>query len=170
MLLGSFNYYKATNEGRKLLGEFNNRIWSSSLGVAFGAHIVTASYQGNNGNNDFDYLRQADSIYLNNSIQYSDFNSPKEQSWMLCYDLNMAEYGIPGLTFMTRYVRDWAPITATRTRCTCARTIRCFADRSDPLGARRRSPLRCTDRLIQGSLTAGASGHYAGDCFRSRLG
>jgi len=107
VLLGSFNYYKATDEGRKLLGEFNNSIWSSSLGVAFGAHTVTASYQRNNGNNDFDYLRQADSIYLNNSIQYSDFNSPKEQSWMLRYDLNMAGYGIPGLTFMTRYARGW---------------------------------------------------------------
>ncbi|MDH1539482.1 OprD family porin [Stutzerimonas stutzeri] len=106
-LLGSFNYYKAIDEGRELLGEFNNNIWSSSLGVAFGAHTVTASYQRNNGNNDFDYLRQADSIYLNNSIQYSDFNSPKEQSWMLRYDLNMAGYGIPGLTFMTRYARGW---------------------------------------------------------------
>ncbi|CAM5472593.1 Outer membrane porin, OprD family OS=Stutzerimonas stutzeri OX=316 GN=CXK95_17730 PE=3 SV=1 [Stutzerimonas stutzeri] len=60
-LLASFNYYKATDEGRELLGEFNNNIWSSSLGVAFGAHTVTASYQRNNGNNDFDYLRQADS-------------------------------------------------------------------------------------------------------------
>ena len=106
-LLGSFNYYKATDEGRELLGEFNNDIWSTSFGVAFGAHTVTASYQRNNGNDDFDYLRQADSIYLNNSIQYSDFNSPKEQSWMLRYDLSMASYGIPGLSFMTRYARGW---------------------------------------------------------------
>jgi len=106
-VLGGFNYYKATNEGRDLLGEFNNNIWSSSLGVVFGAHAVTASYQQNNGNNDFDYLRQADSIYLNNSIQYSDFNSPKEQSLMLRYDLDMADYGIPGLTFMTRYASGW---------------------------------------------------------------
>ncbi|MFV0456730.1 MAG: OprD family porin [Pseudomonas sp.] len=106
-LLGSFNYYKATDEGRKLLGDFNNNIWSSSLGIAFGAHTVTASYQRNNGNNDFDYLRQSDSIYLNNSIQYSDFNSPKEQSWMLRYDLDMETYGFPGLTFMTRYASGW---------------------------------------------------------------
>jgi len=106
-VLGGFNYYKATDDGRELLGKFNNNIWSSSVGVALGAHTVTASYQRNNGNNDFDYLRQADSIYLNNSIQYSDFNSPKEQSWMLRYDLNMAGYGIPGLTFMTRYAHGW---------------------------------------------------------------
>ena len=26
---------------------------------------------------------------------------------MLRYDLNMAGYGIPGLTFMTRYARGW---------------------------------------------------------------
>ena len=105
------------------MGELNNNIWSSSLGVAFGAHTVTASYQRNNGNNDFDYLRQADSIYLNNSIQYSDFNSPKEQSWMLRYDLNMAEYGIPGLTFMTRYPRGWGADYSNANEVTCAKTI-----------------------------------------------
>jgi hypothetical protein len=45
----------------------------------------------------------SDSIFLNNSIQYSDFNSPKERSWMLTYNLDMQAFGIPGLSFMTRY-------------------------------------------------------------------
>jgi len=53
--------------------------------------------------NDFDYLRQSNSIFLDNSIQYSDFNSPKERSWMVRYDLNMQPLGVPGLSFMTRY-------------------------------------------------------------------
>src|SRR3990167_2554148 len=66
-------------------------------------HSVSLSHQRNNGDDDFDYLRQSDSIFLDNSIQYSDFNSPKEKSWMLRYDLDMASYGVPGLTFMTRY-------------------------------------------------------------------
>jgi len=102
-LIAGFNYYNAKDEGRRLLGEFNNNIWSGKLGVQFGAHTVAVSHQQNHGNNDFDYLRQADSIYLDNSIQYSDFNSPKEKSWMVRYDLDMKTYGIPGLTFMTRY-------------------------------------------------------------------
>jgi hypothetical protein len=90
-------------KAKKLLGELNNNIWSAKLGVKVGAHQLALSHQRNNGNNDFDYLRQSDSIFLDNSIQYSDFNSPKERSWALRYDLDMQTLGIPGLSFMTRY-------------------------------------------------------------------
>ncbi|QZP21992.1 OprD family porin [Pseudomonas sp. DR208] len=102
-LFGDVNYYKAVDEGRKKLGEFDNAIWSARLGVKVGAHSLALSHQRNNGDDDFDYLRQSDSIFLNNSIQYSDFNSPKERSWMVRYDLDMQAFGIPGLSFMTRY-------------------------------------------------------------------
>ena len=102
-LFGGLNYYKAVDDGQQLLGEFDNDIYSGKVGVQFGAHSVALSHQRNNGDDDFDYLRQSDSIFLDNSIQYSDFNSPKEKSWMLRYDLDMASYGVPGLTFMTRY-------------------------------------------------------------------
>lgn len=102
-LLGGFNYYKAVDEGQRRLGAFDNDIWSAKVGVRLGAHTLALTHQGNNGDDDFDYLRQSDSIFLDNSIQYSDFNSPKERSWMLRYDLNMAAYGVPGLSFMTRY-------------------------------------------------------------------
>ena len=37
--------------------------------------------------------------------QRSDFNSPKERSWMVPYDLDMTSYGVPGVSFMTRYGR-----------------------------------------------------------------
>ncbi|WP_426811632.1 OprD family porin [Pseudomonas sp. WOUb67] len=102
-LIGGFNYYKAVDEGQQRLGAFDNDIWSAKLGLRFGAHTLALTHQRNKGDDDFDYLRQSDSIFLDNSIQYSDFNSPKERSWMLRYDLNMAAYGIPGLSFMTRY-------------------------------------------------------------------
>lgn len=104
-LIGGFNYYKAVDEGKKLLGEFDNDIWSAKVGVQFGAHTLALSHQRNEGDDDFDYLRQADSVFLDNSIQYSDFNSPKERSWMLRYDLNMKSFGVPGLTFMARYAK-----------------------------------------------------------------
>jgi hypothetical protein len=106
-LIGGLNYYKAVDEGKKLLGSFDNSIWSGKVGVQFGAHAVTVSYQRSNGDDDFDYLRQSDSVFLDNSIQYSDFNSPQEKSWQARYDLNMASFGVPGLSFMTRYARGW---------------------------------------------------------------
>lgn len=102
-LTGSLNYYNATDEGKKLLGEFDNDIWSAKVGLQYGAHTVALSHQRNEGDDDFDYLRQSDSIYLANSIQYSDFNSPKERSWMVTYNLDMTTFGVPGLSFMTRY-------------------------------------------------------------------
>lgn len=106
-LIGGLNYYRAVDEGKKLLGSFDNNIWSGKTGVQFGAHTLTVGYQRSNGDDDFDYLRQSDSIFLDNSIQYSDFNSPKEQSLQLRYDLNMQPFGIPGLSFMTRYAKGW---------------------------------------------------------------
>ena len=106
-LIGGLNYYRAVDEGKKLLGSFDNNIWSGKAGVQFGAHTLTVGYQRSNGDDDFDYLRQSDSIFLDNSIQYSDFNSPKEQSLQLRYDLNMQPFGIPGLSFMARYAKGW---------------------------------------------------------------
>jgi hypothetical protein len=95
-LIGGLNYYKAVDEGKQLLGSFDNNIWSGKVGIQFGAHTVLVGLQRNNGDDDFDYLRQSDSIYLDNSIQYSDFNSPKEKSWQVRYDLDMESFGVPG--------------------------------------------------------------------------
>lgn len=74
------------------------------------AHTLTLAFQKVNGNTPFDYIgigdnnKGGDSIFLANSIQYSDFNAPGERSWQGRYDLNMATYGTPGLSFMARYV------------------------------------------------------------------
>lgn len=37
-------------------------------------------------------------------MQISDFDSEDERSWQVRYDLDMKDYGVPGLSFMTRYV------------------------------------------------------------------
>ncbi|MDQ3201681.1 MAG: OprD family porin, partial [Pseudomonadota bacterium] len=77
------------------------------------AHTITVGFQKVNGDTPFDYIgvgknnRGGDSIFLANSIQYSDFNGPNEKSAQIRYDLKMAEYGVPGLSFMTRYVKGW---------------------------------------------------------------
>ena len=56
------------------------------------------------GDEFFDYIG-GDSIWLANSVQYSDFNAPNERSVQIRYDLNMKHYGVPGLTFMARYIK-----------------------------------------------------------------
>nr|BFE97604.1 hypothetical protein GCM10020185_81400 [Pseudomonas brassicacearum subsp. brassicacearum] len=39
-----------------------------------------------------------------NSIKYADFNGPGERSWQARYDLDLGTLGVPGLSFMARYV------------------------------------------------------------------
>nr|WP_218626480.1 OprD family porin [Pseudomonas sp. dw_358] len=109
-----FNYYNTRDSGSAKMGDISNNTWSLSAAYSFlTAHTLTLAFQKVNGNSPFDYIgvgdnnRGGDSIFLANSIQFSDFNSPGEKSVQARYDLNMASYGVPGLSFMTRYVYGW---------------------------------------------------------------
>ncbi|AYC32172.1 OprD family porin [Pseudomonas cavernae] len=104
-----FNAYRTLDEGRADAGDIDNTTFSLAAAYSLGAHKFTLAYQRVNGDEPFDYLsmggfNSGDSIFLANSVQYSDFNAPNERSWQARYDLNMAEYGVPGLSFMGRYV------------------------------------------------------------------
>ena len=79
--------------------------------VGVDGHKVTAVYQRVNGNTPFDYLYQGDSVYLDNSQQYSDFNGPNERSWTLQYEYDFAGLGIPGLTTSASYSRGELDLT-----------------------------------------------------------
>lgn len=98
------NIYRTTDSGKSNLGDINNTAASFAGSYSVGAHTFTLSYQKIHGDTPLDYV-VGDSIYLNNSVQYSDFNGPGEKSWMAQYRLNMATYGVPGLTLMSRYVK-----------------------------------------------------------------
>ena len=109
-----FNIYRTTDTGDKLVGDISNTTFSLATALSFlKAHTITVGFQKVNGDTPFDYIgvgknnRGGDSIFLANSIQYSDFNGPGEKSAQIRYDLKMAEYGVPGLSFMTRYVKGW---------------------------------------------------------------
>lgn len=108
-----FNIYNTRDTGSKKLGDISNTAYSMSAAYSFlAAHTLTLAFQKVNGDTPFDYIslndaglvRGGDSIFLANSIQYSDFNAPGERSWQGRYDLNMAPYGVPGLSFMARYI------------------------------------------------------------------
>jgi len=49
------------------------------------------------------YLNNTDP-FLVNYVQISDFGNKDEKSYQARYDYNFASIGIPGLTFMTRYL------------------------------------------------------------------
>ena len=84
----------------------DNNLWSLAAAYSLGAHKFTVAYQQSSGDNAYYYGVDGNStIFVSNSIQISDFVGREEKSWQARYDLNMATYGVPGLSFMTRYVK-----------------------------------------------------------------
>ncbi|APO83864.1 MULTISPECIES: OprD family porin [Pseudomonas] len=110
-LVFDFNIYDTKSEGSADYLAFDgdkldNRAFSLSGAYNIGAHTFTLAYQKVTGDGDYGYgIDGGGTIFLANSVARSDFNAEDEKSWQARYDLNFAEYGIPGLTFMTRYVR-----------------------------------------------------------------
>jgi imipenem/basic amino acid-specific outer membrane pore len=109
-----FNGYRSKSQGQELSGDVDNRIWSLSAAYSIGAHKFTVAHQRSTGDTGYVYgVDGGGTIFLANSIQYSDFNGADERSWQARYDLNMKTYGVPGLSFMTRYVKGDNISTAT---------------------------------------------------------
>ncbi|MHC8326907.1 OprD family porin [Pseudomonas sp. LB1P83] len=97
------NLYHTQDTGKALAGAIDTTAFSLSGKYTVDAHAFTLAYQKINGDTPFDFVG-GDSIYLANSIKYADFNGAHERSWQARYDLDLSTFGIPGLTFMTRYV------------------------------------------------------------------
>ncbi|MGP3789387.1 OprD family porin [Pseudomonas sp. B392_1p] len=104
----------------------DNTIWSLSAAYTLSAHTFMLAYQKSIGgyrsvDSDgdpytigYDYgIDGGGAVFLANSVQRSDFNSYDEKSWQARYDLDMAAFGVPGLSFMARYVHGSDAKTAT---------------------------------------------------------
>jgi imipenem/basic amino acid-specific outer membrane pore len=106
-----FNIYKTDYDKTytNTVSDEDNTIWSLAAAYSLGAHKFTLAHQRSTGDRGYDYgVDGGDTIWLANSVQYSDFNQEDEKSWQARYDLNMASFGVPGLSFMTRYIRGTA--------------------------------------------------------------
>ncbi|MDC7826279.1 OprD family porin [Pseudomonas sp. BLCC-B13] len=101
-----FNIYKTDYEDEYSNDEFDdNTVWSLAAAYSLGAHKFTLAYQRSSGDHAYDYgVDGGGTVWLNNSVQYSDFVGEDEKSYQARYDLDMASYGVPGLSFMTRYI------------------------------------------------------------------
>ncbi|WFP96989.1 OprD family outer membrane porin [Acinetobacter sp. ANC 7201] len=87
----------------------SNNIWALSGTYNQGAHGVMLAYQQSTGNTGYAYGENADggqSIYLPNSY-LSDFNGRGEKSVQVQYNLDFANYGVPGLNWTSAYVYGW---------------------------------------------------------------
>lgn len=97
------NLYHTRDQGKAAAGAIDTTAYSLCGKYRIDAQAFTLAYQKINGDTPFDFVG-GDSIYLANSIKYADFNGPGERSWQARYDLDLGTFGIPGLSFMARYV------------------------------------------------------------------
>jgi hypothetical protein len=106
-------YSKSTDDGS--FRRLDNRAANGLVSYTLGANMFSAGYQRMSGNDPFPYIANTDP-YLVNFVQINDFANTQERSWQMRYDYNFAALGIPGLTFMSRYVNgDNALISGSNT-------------------------------------------------------
>ncbi len=97
-------YFDADNDGHALAGNVDNRTLSSNFGYKLGAHTFSGGYQKGHGDSAYPYLAGSDT-YLFSEMLVSTFAMQDERAWHARYDLDLAAYGLPGLSFTARYVR-----------------------------------------------------------------
>ncbi len=93
-------YARSTDDGQT---NVDNTAIGAMLTYALGFHSLGLGYQKMSGDTGFAYINGTDA-FLTNFVQIGDFAFKDEKSWQARYDYNFAGLGIPGLTFMTRYV------------------------------------------------------------------
>jgi len=94
-------YARSTDDGRS---NVDNKALGAMITYGIDGHSFGLGYQKMSGDTGFAYLATSTDPFLVNYVQISDFANKDEQSWQARYDFNFASIGIPGLTFMTRYL------------------------------------------------------------------
>ncbi|MCG4455267.1 OprD family porin [Pseudomonas sp. MMS21-TM103] len=114
-LRSDIRYFESRGDGSQRAGEIDNRNLNGIFSISHGGHKVSAAWQTLSGNSAFPYLNGG-AAYVVNLVTLNDFTRAEEDSWQLRYDYDFIAQGIPGLTFMTRYVDGRNARTATTSR------------------------------------------------------
>lgn len=104
-------YFDTQDSGEKARGKIDNQFFNGMVTLSSGAHKFGLGYQNMSGDNGFQFINGADPYSVNLST-YWTFGRQDEDAWQLRYDYDFAALGIPGLTFMTRYVSGYNIETA----------------------------------------------------------
>jgi hypothetical protein len=83
----------------------DNRAYGARFTYQLQGHSFGAAWQRMKGETGYPRLNGSDPFLVNFVMISSDFANPEERSWQARYDFDFASVGIPGLSFMTRYVK-----------------------------------------------------------------
>lgn len=96
--------FVSDDSGQANAGQVDNRALSGLATYEWRGNAFSLGYQAMNGNSAFPYVDGTDP-YLVNFVQVGDFAEKGERSWQVRYARDLATWGVPGMTFMTRYIK-----------------------------------------------------------------
>ncbi|MFJ2982564.1 MULTISPECIES: OprD family porin [unclassified Pseudomonas] len=100
----NLGYFWGKDAGAAKAGSLDNQTASALFSLNIAQHSISIGLQNVSGDTGWMRIGGTGGIYLANNTFNHAFDNPRERSWQVRYDLNFVGYGIPGLTFMTRYV------------------------------------------------------------------
>jgi len=103
VLTSDLRYFKSHDAGAADGGRIDNDMLSGQLAYAHSGHTLGAGYQVLSGDAGLPYISGA-TVYSFSNVGIGKFIEEDEKTWMASYAYNFASAGIPGLTFMTRYL------------------------------------------------------------------
>ncbi len=95
-------YAHSTDDGTT---NVDNKAFGAMFTYSLGGHAFGAAYQDMNGDTGYPYLTGGDAYLVNYAMIDPTYADHDEKSWQVRYDYNFAAIGVPGLTFMTRYIK-----------------------------------------------------------------
>lgn len=104
VLSSDLRFSTSNDQGQAKGGSIDNQVLDGMVGYAIDGHTFSAGYQKMSGKSAFPYIEGSDA-YLVNFAQVGDFAEASERSWQARYDYDFSSVGLPGLTFMSRYIR-----------------------------------------------------------------
>lgn len=105
-LTSDLRYFDSRSHGAEKAGKIDNSNANGMLTLGVGAHKFGVAYQHISGDGEFPFPLGSDPWVVNLST-YNLFNRPEQRSWQTRYDFDFARVGIPGLSFMTRYIKGY---------------------------------------------------------------
>ncbi|MBA4243869.1 MAG: outer membrane porin, OprD family [Pseudomonas sp.] len=92
-------------------GRIDNRFFNGMVTLGMGSHKFGFGYQNLSGDGDFAFPGL--DPYSVNLVTFNVFTKAETDAWQARYDYDFSALGIPGLSFMTRYVSAGHIETAT---------------------------------------------------------
>ncbi|NWL05860.1 OprD family porin [Pseudomonas hunanensis] len=103
VLSTDLRYFKSRDSGAAQGGAIDNDMFSGQMAYAHSGHTLGAGYQVLGGEAGLPYISGA-TVYSFSNVGIGKFIEEEEKTWMASYAYNFAAAGVPGLTFMARYL------------------------------------------------------------------